>query len=72
MFICVCGGGGVSHATMVDAFVAADTKKICKKRTQAVGEDGQEGQTQFGGFQKITLSRYPLLTTDFVSGIIHS
>lgn len=38
----------VSHATMVDVFVAADTKKICKKRTLAAGGGGQEGQAQFG------------------------
>lgn len=37
----------VSHATMVDVFMAADTKKICKKRTLAAGGGGQEGRAQF-------------------------
>lgn len=36
----------VSHAT-TDVFLAADTKKICKKL--AAGGGGQEGRAQFGG-----------------------
>lgn len=40
-------GGSISHATMVDVFAAADTKKICKKRTLAAGGGRQEGRAQF-------------------------
>lgn len=46
LYVCVVGVC-VSHATMVDVFMAADTKKICKKRTLAAGGGGQEGRAQF-------------------------
>lgn len=65
-----------SPAVLVDVLVAAETKKISKKRVTAAGEGGEAGLARFiGGLGEVkilpTPSRYPLLKTDVVSGVIH-